>query len=69
MEKSHVWRPVSFMKINWVNRHNEEQELNKFYKKIIQRENKYHIAEESTYIQKKESLKINLDFLHIFSLI
>ena len=44
------------MKINWVNRRNEEQELDKVYKKIVKRNNKYHIAEESTYIREKENL-------------
>jgi len=44
------------MKINFVNRKNEEQELDKVYKQIVRRENKYHIAEESTYIHKKENL-------------
>lgn len=44
------------MKIKWVNRRNEEQELDKVYKQIVRRENKYHIAEESTYIHKKENI-------------
>lgn len=44
------------MKLKWVSRRNEEQELNKVYRQIVKRENKYHIAEESTYIHKKENI-------------
>ena len=44
------------MKLEWVSRQNEEQELNKVYKQMIKRENRYHIAEESTYIHKKENI-------------
>lgn len=44
------------MGLKWVNRQNEEEELNRLYKKIVSRENKYHIAEESSYIKEKEDI-------------
>ena len=44
------------MALKWVNRQNEEEELNRLYKKIVSRENKYHIAEESSYIKEKEDI-------------
>ena len=44
------------MGLKWVNRQNEEEQLNRLYRKIVNRENKYHIAEESSYIREKESI-------------
>lgn len=50
------------MKIKWVSRHDENEELDKLYKKILKRENRKHIAKETKYTAKKQSMfkKISL---------